>query len=208
MIINIASDYKRGVNVVNQFKKIDKLGDNTTFTRDELKKYYSKTDIDNLIKNKDIKKMEYGIYAKADQLIDPFSIYHLKYQRGVYCLNTALYLWGYSDRYPETLDMMFPQGYNTSNIVNAIRPHTQIDKYFKLGVKKLKTDNGNIVKVYSLERTLAEILRPKNHFDIELVTKAYKKWAKSPNKDINSVIMFAEQFKVLDKLQTYMEVLL
>ncbi|MFV0812521.1 hypothetical protein [Lactobacillus gasseri] len=55
---------------------------------------------------------------------------------------------------------------------------------------------------------MAEILRTVNMIDIETVTNAYKTWAKSNKKDINALMDFAEKFKVVDKANSYLEVLL
>lgn len=182
--------------------------DRSTFTRKELKKYFSNYDISKMEKNNDIERSERGIYTLNDYLPDMFSIYQLKYQRGIYCLNSALYLLNFSDRCPDKLDMMFPQGYNTSKISIEVNAHTQLSKYFDLGMIRIKTIDGNEVKTYGLERTLAEILRPQNHVDSDIITNAYKKWASSSNQNIGKLLMFAQKFKTINQVQNYLEVLL
>lgn len=203
--------------MIEQLKRVIKMLDNlsklssdnhSTFTRKELKTQFSNYDLSKMEKNNDIERSERGIYTLNDYLPDMFSIYQLKYQRGIYCLNTALYLLDFSDRYPDKLDMMFPQGYNTSKISTQISAHTQLSKYFDLGIIKVKTMNGNEVKTYSLERTLAEILRPQNHVDPDIVTNAYKKWTNRKNKDIGELFLFAQKFKTINQVQSYLEVLL
>ncbi|RVU70238.1 MULTISPECIES: type IV toxin-antitoxin system AbiEi family antitoxin domain-containing protein [Lactobacillus] len=181
---------------------------NSTITWKELTDHLSNYQIKKMVKNNELERAEYGIYTKNNYLPDPFSIYQLKYERGIFCLNTALYLWNYSDRYPEKLDMMFPQGYNTSKISSKISAHTQISKYFNLGITTTKTIDGNTVKLYSLERTLAEALRPKNYVDPELISTAFKKWAKKTDRDIGNLLMFAQKFKTINQVQNYLEVLI
>ena len=42
----------------------------------------------------------------------------------------------------------------------------------------------------------------------QIITNAYKTWAKRSKKDINALIDFTEKFKVMDKANSYLEVLL
>ena len=47
-----------------------------------------------------------------------------------------------------------------------------------------------------------------NSVDIEIITNVYKAWAKSNKKALSSLIEFAEKFKVIDKVNSYLEILL
>lgn len=180
----------------------------TTFTKRELSKFFSDYEIRNMIKNDELEHAGHGIYSLSSNFPDQFKVQQAKYKKGIYCLNTALYLWGFSDRYPERLDMMFPHGYNTSRISNEVLPHTQVKSLFKQGITVTNTMDGNEVHLYSLERTLAEILRPQNYVDPEIITTAYKEWAKKSDKDLNQLVYFAQQFKTINQAQSYLEVLL
>lgn len=149
-----------------------------------------------------------GIYQEADIPEDIFYSLQQKYKRGVYSLETALYLWNLSDQYPFSLDMTFPRGYNHATLDFDVNAHHQVKKLQGLGITETKSFNGNIIKVYSPERTLAEILRTVNAVDIEIITNAYKSWAKNKKKNINLLMDFAEKFRVTDKVNNYLEVLL
>lgn len=149
-----------------------------------------------------------GIYQASDSTEDIFYSLQQKYKRGIYSLETALYLWNLSDQYPFNLDMTFPRGYNHANLDIDISAHYQIKDLQNLGVTETKSFNGNIIKVYSPERTLAEILRAVNAVDVEIVTNAYKMWTKSSKKDINALMDFANKFRVTKKINNYLEVLL
>lgn len=180
----------------------------TIFTKKELNTKVSDYEIRKMIKNDELEHAGHGIYSLSNNFPDPFKIQQSKYRKGVYCLNTALYLWGYSDRYPERLDMMFPHGYNTSKISYDILSHTQIKNLFEQDVTTTTTIDGNEIKLYSLERTLAEILRPRNYVDPEVITSAYRQWAKKKDKDVNRLVYFAQEFKTINQAQNYLEVLL
>ena len=67
---------------------------------------------------------------------------------------------------------------------------------------------GNEVKVYSVERTLCDILRPQSNVDIQVVTEAFKRYAKRKEKNIPVLSEYAKLLKVEKRLRAYLEVLL
>lgn len=79
---------------------------------------------------------------------------------------------------------------------------------YKLGINKVKTPQENQVNVYSLDRTMAEILRPQNQVDPEIINKAFKLYLKGPKKNIAKLMYFAKIFKITKKVKNYVEVLL
>ena len=65
-----------------------------------------------------------------------------------------------------------------------------------------------MVKVYSVERTLCDILRSHSHMDIQVVTEAFKRYAARQDKNIPILSEYAKTLKVERKLRSYLEVLL
>lgn len=164
--------------------------------------------INQALKSGLLERTRSGIYQEIDTPEDIFYSLQQKYKQGIYSLETALYLWNLSDQYPFSLDMTFPRGYNHANLDFDVKAHYQVEKFQHLGIMETKSFNGNTIRVYSPERTLAEILRICHAVDIEIITNAYKAWAKSNKKDINALMEFAEKFKVIDKVNNYLEILL
>lgn len=160
------------------------------------------------LNNGTLEKIRPGIYLEGDNTEDTFFSLQQKYKKGIYSLETALYLWNLNDQYPFTLDMTFPHGYNNRQLELEINPHFQIKSLASQGITTTNSFNGNPIKLYTPERTLAEILRPINAVDIETITNAYKAWSKKKNKDINSLMEYAQKFKVTNKVTRYLEVLL
>lgn len=196
---------------MNQQALIKKLATehNGTLTHNQLvNNNVSSYNINLALKSGLLERTRPGIYQESDTTEDIFYSLQQKYKRGVYSLETALYLWNLSDQYPFSLDMTFPRGYNHANLDLDIKAHYQIKSLQDIGIVETKSFNGNAIKVYSPERTLAEILRTVNMVDVEIVTNAYKTWAKRSKKNINTLLDFAEKFKVMDKANSYLEVLL
>ena len=165
-----------------------------------------------LISAGEISKYSKGIYVKNNSWEDEFQLLQLKYPKGIYSHNTALYLLGYSDRTPAlftmTFTMTFPHGYNASSLANEpIEKKQSIKELYDLGIVEIKDFSGNLVKVYELEKTLCDMMRGNNK-DIEVITSAFKKYSASKAKNIPKLMEYAKLLKVTSKIQPYLEVLL
>ena len=86
--------------------------------------------------------------------------------------------------------------------------HQQLPNLYKLGIVTIKTPQGNEVRAYSLDRTMAEILRPQYHVDPEIINSAFKQYLNGANKNIAKLMYFAKIFKTTKKVMNYVEVLL
>ena len=149
-----------------------------------------------------------GLYVRSDVLEDDFYLLQLKYSRGIYSHNTALYLLGYSDRTPAMYTMTFPKGYNSPSLKQEnITIKRVVPEYYKLGKIELESPCGNTIHVYNLERTLCDILRGRGS-DVQITGAAMKKYAASKGKDIHKLMQYAKQLRVKPKILRYMEVLL
>ncbi len=156
-----------------------------------------------------IVKVERGVYMLVDFFEDEmFSLQH-RFNKGIYSHGTALFLFGLTDRTPLKYTMTFPLNYNITNAKkNKVEVYRVIDQYYTLGLTKINTENGNVVNVYSMERTLCDILRSHSHASLEEVTNAFKTYSKMRNKDLYVLFETAKKLKVDKKVRTYMEVLL
>ena len=162
-----------------------------------------------LVEKGSIYRVERGIYSLPDTWED--EMYHLQYRfsKGIFSNETALYLHDLSDRTPIVYTMTFPHGYNAQGAKKSgvIAKFTIADNY-GLGVTEVSSPCGNEIKVYDKERTLCDIVKGNNSCDISLINKAMKAYANSYNKNINTLISYAEQLRVRSKILRYMEVLL
>jgi hypothetical protein len=79
---------------------------------------------------------------------------------------------------------------------------------YSIGVIKVSTPAGNPVNIYGVERTLCDILRGHSNTDIQIVSEAFKRYAKSTNKNIPILSEYAKIFRVEKRLRTYLEVLI
>ena len=156
-----------------------------------------------------LERVSRGVYTLPEVWDDEFVNIQSRYKRGIYSLDTALFLCDLTDRTPVKFHMVFPSTYNLSNPKqDGILCSSAKEPFYSLGVTDLITPGGNKVRCYSAERTLCDILKPKNHTDVQVVADAYKRYAAGKDKNIPLLSEYARALKVEEKLRSYLEVLL
>ena len=163
-----------------------------------------------LLVNSDyLERVCFGVYTSPDELVDEMYVAQLRKPKIIYSHETALFLHDLTDRDPIFYTVTVPTGYNIAKLKNeSFTVFTIKRELHEIGVTKLTTMFGNSVVVYGLERTVCDCLRSRNQMDIAVVTDAMKRYAKRKDKNLNTLMMMAESFKVVKPLRSYMEVLL
>jgi len=160
-----------------------------------------------MLENGEIEKEKPGLYRLPEIYIDEYYVLQHRYPRGVYSLETALWLHGLSLTIPHEPIMSFPYGTNTKLIKQAgIRPIIMRSNYEE-GITDVTTSGGQQVKAYEIERTLVECLRPLYKIDVQIISYAFKSYAKKSKINYSKLFKYAKMFKVEAKVQSYLEVL-
>ena len=156
-----------------------------------------------------LEKTARGIYILPGTWEDEFVSLQERFKRGIFSLETALFLWNLTDRTPGKFHMTFPGTYNLSKPkAEGILCRSAKEPYYSLGITKAQTPSGNKVAVYDAERTLCDVLRQRNRVDVSVVTNAFKRYAAQKEKNIPLLSQYAKMLKVEEKLRSYLEVLL
>jgi len=162
-----------------------------------------------LVSENKIYRVERGIYALPDVWEDEMFFLQYRYSKGVFSNETALYLHGLSDRTPQAFTLTFPHGYNAAGVrKHNVRIKFAKQEIYDLGITKMPSPCGNLIRVYDKERTLCDIVKGNNSCDIQIVNQAMKNYAASTAKDMAKLINYAERLRVKPKILRYMEVLL
>lgn len=170
---------------------------------------FSRGNIKYLVDKGMLEKSARGVYILPEVWDDEIFNLQNRFKRGIYSYETALFLWDLADRTPIRYCMTFPENYNLTNPKKETIRCVQCKKaLYDLGIAKVTTPGGNTVRVYSVERTLCDILRPHSRVDIQIVAEAYKQYATRSNRNIPILSEYAKILKVESKLRAYLEVLL
>ena len=160
-----------------------------------------------MLANKEVSSDERGLYSLPDVYVDEwFAIQH-RFPKGIFSLDSALWLHGLSLTVPFQFTLSFPYGTNTKNLKqNNILPIV-LRSYYDIGVDRLERQPSQIISVYSKERTLVECLRPIYKMDIQLISSAFQMYFKENKYNLDELYYYGKLFKVTSKLQSYIEVL-
>ena len=148
-----------------------------------------------------------GLYRLPDTYLDEWFVMQQRFSKGIFSLETALWLHGLSLTVPFEMTMSFPYGTNTKNVkLEGIRPIV-LRSYYDEGIIELERQVGQKIKVYEPERVLAECLRPVYQVDVQVIAPAFKMYFQNHKVNYSKLFHYAQLFKGTNKLQSYMEVL-
>lgn len=161
-----------------------------------------------LEKQGEIEKVDYGLYVHKDTPIDLLYIYQQR-RRVIYSHETALYLHDLTDRDPLNYSGTVTKGYNSKKLKElGFDIYYTKKEWYSVGVVKVKTSFGNDVRVYSMERTLCDLLKSKHRLEKSLIIEAFQTYIKRSDKNLHDLMKMAKLFKVENKVRTYMEMLM
>jgi len=167
----------------------------------------SYNDIKKKIISGEVIKEEAGIYKLPDMYVDEYFTLQYRYPKGIYTLETALWLHGLSLTVPFEPIMSFPYGTNTKLIKDAGVKPVILRSNYNVGIIEVATPGGQKVKVYEKERTLVECLRPIYKMDVQIIAPAFKYYVAEGKINYTKLLKYAKMFRVEDKVLSYLEVI-
>lgn len=165
----------------------------------------SKTLIPELINQKTLRKVAYGIYIDNNLIEDEFYILQKRFSNIVFSYNTACYLLNLSDRAPYKIDITT---INHNNINENLNIHYVSKDKFDIGITETESPYSNPIKIYSAERCICDLLKNPNAVDLEVYNKIINNYFKQKNKDLTTLEEYSKIFNVQEKFEHIMEVLI
>lgn len=163
----------------------------------------------NYLKKEGFEKISGGIYLSPLYYEDEMYVSQRRFAKGVYSHETALYLHGLSDVTPFIYTMTFPRGYHSKKIKEQPISVVWKDRsVWKEDQTTVKSSNGNDIVVYSMERTLCDMFNARYEADEDVRLQAIVKYMRRSDKNVPKLLNLAKKHNVLDKIKTYVEVLL
>ncbi|MCC8029119.1 MAG: abortive phage infection protein [Lachnospiraceae bacterium] len=161
------------------------------------------------VKSKDLKQAAHGIYVSDDSWTDTLYLLHLRYGQLVFSHETALFFHDLTDREPFPYSATVKRGYNASSLKEeGISAYTVKKELHGIGVTSMKTPFGHSVPVYDMERTICDLIRSRNHIEMQTYQDALKQYARRKDKNLKDLMNYAQLFRVEKILRKYLEVLL
>lgn len=169
----------------------------------------SRTYLAKFVKDREMEKVDTGIYILPEVWPDPLYILQLKNKGIVYSHETALYLHGMMEHEPARTCVSVRRGYNATHLIKkGIKPFYIRSELFEEGVSVVKTSYGNEVRVYDIDRTICDIVQRKDEMDIQVFQNAMKEYMSDERKDIHRLMVYASMLRIERKVRDYTEVML
>jgi predicted transcriptional regulator of viral defense system len=157
-----------------------------------------------------IELLQRGVYALTDlpdiEEHDLVSVSKIM-PEGVVCLISALYFHRLTVQIPRLIDIAVVRSYIPPIVkYPPIRVHYFSDKFYKAGVEKYNF-SGAEIKIYSREKSIIDCFRLRKKVGIEIAIEALKNYLKQDNININLLLDFAKESRVIKILQPYLQAL-
>lgn len=205
---------KVGVNLDNLdiVKKVFNTVGEIAKTSDFISAGFKNNEICNLCNSGYIERVKYGYYKLSDtnSIKEEYLLSKLM-TRGILCVESALFYYGYSDFAPREWTITVPRSY--SRTVKAIQEEVPVKAYYvqnnlyNLG-ETTGTFNGVTLPVYDRERTICDCFKYRTKLDNEMFNKAINAYAEDSQKNLANLSKYAKEMGVYKKMMNIMEVLL
>ena len=195
---------------MRKYEALSKLSNiNDVFTASKARELGISYDMLRRLVEKDlIHRISKGLYSMKGEDLDLEYVVQKKCEKCIISHESALYHHGYSERVPAKPTVTVSHQYGTHRIKSmGIMVRSVKLEYLEIGVEDSRTQFGNIVKIYNLERTICDIIRNEKYMDKELLNKAIRKYVSENQNRISLLLIYAEKLGIKNKVLKKIEVL-
>ena len=151
--------------------------------KEAIEKYGTRYNLSKALKNKEIFRLEHGIYSNKD-LVNPMIIASKKYSSAIITMDSAFYYYDLTDVIPKKTFIATNRNSNIihdSNIVQIRIPKEKLNQG-----KEVVLIDGEKVKMYNRERLLVELIRKRNQIPFDY----YKELISNYRKIVDDLDMY------------------
>lgn len=188
---------------IEAYKKIFKRHGGIIKLSDFTSQGYHNTTLNKLIELGYVGKVKTGYYEWIDDLpISEAVIINKLYPEGVVCLESALFIYGYTDRVPNAWHIAVSKN-NSKSKYKIDYPIMQfyflIDAYIELG-RSIAEFEGHTISIFDRDRTICDVIRYENKIDKEVFNKAVFAYVSDPKKRITKLLDYAKTMNIRKKV--------
>lgn len=184
---------------IDEYKTIFDRYDGMMRTKELQKEKILYRTLQKLMEQGVVEKVRYGYYqwVNLDDCSEVGTVIRL-FPDAIFCMETALRYYGYSDRTPLEWHLAVSKDSSKSRFkidYPFVKPHYVIPACLELGLVYGNMD-GYKVRVYDKERVICDCLRARNKMDKEIFNKAIQSYIADPEKKIPRLLEYAEILRV------------
>lgn len=155
-------------------------------------------------------RVRHGYYILAEYDTSEEQMIAKLFPKGIVCVESALFHYGYSDFAPRKWSIAVPRSMSRTKLKNnilSLQPYYVQQDIYELG-KTIDAFNGVMLPVYDRERTICDCFKYRARLDTETFNKALNAYANDTNKNLQNLSIYAKKLHVYKKVTELMEVLL
>lgn len=161
-----------------------------------------------LLRSGKIVRAARGVYSLAERTAsetDDLELVSRIVPSGVLCLVSALRFHKLTDENPREISLAMPRGYHTPGIsYPPVRYFVFSGRAFSSGIGTCEFA-GTTVKVYSIEKTIADCFKYRNKIGLDIAVAALREAAEQNRIDYDSLWEFVKICRVSKIIRPYME---
>jgi len=197
------------MNKYEQIRNLLRENNGYVFTEQVEKAGISRTYLLKFVRENNLERVAKGIYISQDTWVDELYILQVCNPRIIYSGETALYLHGMIDREYTDICITVPPRFNQTRLRNkGVIVHQQKAAIYQLGIVEVKTNYGNVVRIYNKERCICDIIKNRENIEVQQFQAAMKTFMRDKTKDMSRLMWYGEQLKIRDEIMKYVEVML
>lgn len=169
------------------------------------------TDVVNLCNSGFLDRVRHGYYRLGDiQEISEAQLILALIPKGIVCVESALFHYGYSDFTPRKWSIAVPRSMSRTKLEVeklSLKAYYLPPELYEVG-KTTGNFDGVTLSVYDRERTICDCFKYRSRLDSEMFAKALNAYANDTNKNLKNLSAYAKKLRVYKKVVELMEVLL
>lgn len=162
------------------------------------------------VKENGLEPVRRGLYATGTDWIDELYVLHQRCPNAVFSHDEAFYYHGLTDREPLNHTFTIYSGYNAHRLTadGSCKAYTVKRELLDVGKTMVKDNDGNMIPMYDLERTICDLIRGRSRIEVQDFNAALKNYISRKDKNLNRLMEYAKLFRIDNVARRYMEVLL
>jgi predicted transcriptional regulator of viral defense system len=189
---------------VEEYKKVFDKHNGVIKLSDFTKEGFHNTMLGYLIDKGHVAKIKTGYYEwQYEEPVSDAVIIGKLFPEGIVCLESALYLHGYSDRTPTSWHIAVSKNKTKSKYLIDYPPmkfYFIIDRYLEIGKITILYE-GHELSIFDRDRTICDLIRYENKMDKEVFNKAIRAYVADSKKNINRLFEYAKDMNVEKKVR-------
>jgi predicted transcriptional regulator of viral defense system len=131
----------------------------------------------------------------------------LRYPNAVVCLVSALAFHGITTQIPHSVSVAVPRGSRAPSLdYPPVSPHQFSKNAYTAGIETHQID-GVSVKIYNMEKTLADCFKFRNKIGMDIVLESLKLYRDRKKFNLAGLIKYGEICRVEEAMKPYLEAL-